>query len=170
MVGSSTENKDTRKASGFAYNKTKVDTAAAASPTRLSELRLCEFGVLGDCLQTMLLVTEHGVQEAADALRAAEEAAARASAQPEEVFEANDFSYENLLRLDYNRNRRGEGLELTKLLRLKTVVCRTGGSCSICLEDFEGECVLVRLPCRHSFHEQCPSTRAGCLSRPRRRH
>ena len=94
-------------------------------------------------------------QEAADALRAAEEAAARASAQPEEVFEANDFSYENLLRLDYNRNRRGEGLELTKLLRLKTVVCRTGGSCSICLEDFDDGDRALLLPCKHRFHAQC---------------
>ena len=93
--------------------------------------------------------------EAAEALRRAEAAAATTTPPPEEVFAENDFSYENLLRLDYNRNRRGEGLELTRLLRLPTVVCRTGGTCSICLDDFEDGARALLLPCKHRFHAAC---------------
>ena len=111
---------------------------------------------------------------AESAQRALEAAVAAAAAAPppavEERFVPGDFSYENLLRLDHNRNRRGEGLALAELRRFRTVSfhtksgCGGGGAdnsgsglpeCSICLEAFEEGMPALQLPCKHSFHGEC---------------
>lgn len=99
---------------------------------------------------------------------------------PAPRFVPNDFTYENLLRLDFSRNRRGEGLTLDRLLRLRAVVCDDNGGagsgpgrrrdCAVCLEAFASGQRAVILPCGHAFcaacigtwfreHRQCPICR-----------
>lgn len=109
--------------------------------------------------EPVLHPSEGVAQDAAAALAqmdAAEEQRLAEPPSPEAVFDTNDFSYENLLLLDYNRNRRGEGLELDKLLRIPSIVCAgRGEDCRVCLEVFDrGEKALL-LPCKHRFHAQC---------------
>ena len=96
-------------------------------------------------------------------------ATAEAPATPvpvHERFVEGDMSYENLSRLDYNRDRTGEGLPLERLLRLRTVVLEAAAAegaaaaadfpeCSICLEKFKNGGRALRLSCSHLFHGKC---------------
>jgi hypothetical protein len=65
-----------------------------------------------------------------------------------------------------NQNALNQGLNeatlarLPRILHLQTDDIESSRSevdqkCSICLECYVNECVLIKLPCEHDFHEQC---------------
>lgn len=107
-----------------------------------------------------------GLQAAAALQEAAVEAENRARSgadeAEEEKFVPGDMSYENLLRLDYNRNRKGEGLTADRVLRMPTVVVKitdddaeSAPACSICLSEYEHLEHALHLPCGDLFHPKC---------------
>lgn len=85
------------------------------------------------------------------------------SSTHEDPFQPDDLSYENLLRLDYTRDRRGDGLSLDQI-RKKTRAVRlppdTILECSICLEGWtQDQRTAILLPrCKHVFHGACIGT------------
>ena len=101
---------------------------------------------------------------AIEAIRQGERNEAEEPMPLEEQYVEGDTSYENLLRLDYARNRRAEGLTLDQVLRLPTVQFQSpqkcnktlSPTCSICLCDFEAGGRALKLPvCGHCFHGEC---------------
>jgi hypothetical protein len=73
-----------------------------------------------------------------------------------DAFVPGDFSYENLLRLDAQRESRGlSPAQYERVRRMAAPSACVNADCSVCLETLTAERAVVRLGCGHGFHEPC---------------
>lgn len=67
------------------------------------------------------------------------------------LLDADDFDETD----DFDSGGRPRPASAAAVEGLKTVSVTEGGSCSICLEDFETAAPALIMPCGHAFHEAC---------------